>query len=111
MEVNKTPESDRVDRFQVRVVAEIQLLQFVEPIEGSGLNEADVVGVDPKNRHVAAGGEAGRPHKGYLVVVQEDALALDGYLSGDCCQSLLLTTYCNLRFTVAYTRPGARLHF
>lgn len=109
--MNKTTESDRIDRLQVRVVTEIQLLQFVESVEGPRLNEADVVGVDPKNCHVATRREAGGPHKGYLVVVQEDALALDGYLRGDCCQSLLLTTYCDLRFAVAHTRSRARLHF
>lgn len=111
MEVHKPPEGDGVDGFQVRVVAEVQLLQFGEPVEGPGLDEADVVGVDPQDGHVAAGGEAGGPHQGYPVVVQEDALALDGDLRGDGCQPLLLAADGDLGFTVAYTRPRAGLHF
>lgn len=88
MEVNEALEGGWIDGPQVHIVAQVQLLQFVKPIKCCRFNEADVVGVNPKDGHVAAGGEAGGPDQGNPVVVQEDALGLDGDFSGDSTKSL-----------------------
>lgn len=76
MQSAQAQEGVRSDGFQVLVVAEVELLQPVEAVEGGRLYVGDVVGVEPQ--HGGGGGEVAAKQSLDLVVLQEDALALGG---------------------------------
>lgn len=70
----QTQEGVRGDGLQVAVVAQVELLQAVEAVEGGRLDVGDVVGVEPQ--HGGGGREVTPEQPLDLVVLEEDALAL-----------------------------------
>lgn len=74
MEFHQPLESVGCQSPQVAVVPQVQLFQVDKPLEGVGVDEGDVVGVDPEGDH--GGAEVAPQQQGDLVVLQEDPLAV-----------------------------------